>query len=51
MKKKYILIILIILGVQCNIHSQEEGKIFTIYLVRHSEKDLSSSNSSRPVTY
>ena len=48
MKKKYILIILIIFGFQCNIHSQEEGKIFTIYLVRHSEKDLSSNNSADP---
>ena len=48
MKKKYILIILVIFGLQYKIHSQEEGKIFTIYLVRHSEKDLTSNNSTDP---
>ena len=42
------LIILIIFGFQYKIHSQEEVKIFTIYLVIHSEKDLSSNNSADP---
>ena len=46
--KKYFITILIILGFQSNVHSQENNEIFTIYLVRHSEKDLSSNNSSDP---
>ena len=48
MKKKYLIIILIILGFQSNIRSQENNETFTIYLVRHSEKDLTSSNYSDP---
>ena len=46
--KKLFMIILLILGVQFNIHSQESDETFTIYLVRHSEKDLFSSNSIDP---
>lgn len=42
------MIILLILGFQSNIHSQENNETFTIYLVRHSEKDLFSSNSTDP---
>tara|TARA_B110000090_G_scaffold147748_1_gene162149 strand:- start:273 stop:836 length:564 start_codon:yes stop_codon:yes gene_type:complete len=48
MKKKYLIIILIILGFQSNIRSQENNETFTIYLVRHSEKDLFSDNSTDP---
>ena len=46
--KKIFIIFLIILGVQSNIHSQESNETFTIYLVRHSEKDLFSNNSKDP---
>ena len=46
--KQIFIIILIILGVQSNIHSQESNETFTIYLVRHSEKDLFSNNSTDP---
>jgi hypothetical protein len=46
--KKFFIIILLILGVQFNIHSQESNETFTIYLVRHAEKDLFSNNSTDP---
>ena len=36
------------LGVQFNIVAQANNETFTIYLVRHSEKDLTSSNYSDP---
>ena len=45
---KFFIIILLILGFQSNINSQENNETFTIYLVRHSEKDLFSSNSTDP---
>jgi len=48
MTKIYLTIILIILGFQSNIIAQENNEIFTIYLVRHSEKDISSNNNSDP---
>ena len=48
MKKKYLIIILIILGFQLNIVAQANNETFTIYLVRHSEKDLTSDNYSDP---
>ena len=48
MTKKYLTIILIIVGLQSNIVAQENNEIFTIYLVRHSEKDISSNNYSDP---
>jgi len=48
MGKKYLTIILIILGVQAEIRAQGGKEIFTIYLVRHAEKDLSANNSSDP---
>ncbi len=46
--RKFFIIILLILGFQSNINSQENNETFTIYLVRHSEKDLFSSNSTDP---
>ncbi len=46
--KKFFIIILLILGVQSNIHSQDSNETFTIYLVRHAEKDLFSNNSTDP---
>jgi broad specificity phosphatase PhoE len=46
--KKFYIIILLILGIQSNIHSQQSDETFTIYLVRHSEKDLFSDNSIDP---
>jgi len=48
MTKKYLTIILIMLGFQSNIVAQKNNEIFTIYLVRHSEKDISSNNYSDP---
>lgn len=48
MTKRYLTIILIILAFQSNIVAQENNEIFTIYLVRHSEKDISSNNHSDP---
>ena len=48
MTKKYLTIILIILGIQSNVGAQENNEIFTVYLVRHSEKDISSNNYSDP---
>jgi broad specificity phosphatase PhoE len=48
MTKKYLIIILIILGFQSIVNAQENNEIFTIYLVRHSEKDLTTNNPSDP---
>lgn len=48
MTKKYLIIILIILGFQSVVCAQENNEIFTIYLVRHSEKDLTTDNHSDP---
>ena len=44
MTKKYLTIILIILGFQSDVGAQKNNEIFTIYLVRHSEKDSTSNN-------
>ena len=46
--REFFIIILLILGFQSDIHSQENDGTFTIYLVRHSEKDLFSNNSTDP---
>jgi len=48
MTKKYLAIFLIIIGFQFNLEAQKDKDIFTIYLVRHSEKDMSSGNPSDP---
>ena len=48
MMNKYLIIILIIIGFQSHTCIQENNEIFTIYLVRHSEKDLASDNYSDP---
>jgi len=48
MTKKYLTIILIILGIQSDVGAQENNEIFTVYLVRHSEKDTSPNNYSDP---
>ena len=48
MTKKYLAIILIILGFQSDVGAQKNNEIFTLYLVRHSEKDTSSDNYSDP---
>lgn len=37
-----------VLGVQSDWEIQKNSKMFTIYLVRHSEKDLTSDNHSDP---
>tara|TARA_B110000459_G_scaffold144889_2_gene157832 strand:- start:2346 stop:2900 length:555 start_codon:yes stop_codon:yes gene_type:complete len=46
--KKYLIITLIILGFQSCVGAQKNSKLFTIYLVRHSEKDLTTNNHSNP---
>jgi len=48
MSKKILILILMFLGVQFNIVAQANNETFTIYLVRHSEKDLTSNNYSDP---
>ena len=37
-----------ILGFQSCVDAQKDSELFTIYLVRHSEKDLTSNNHSNP---
>lgn len=46
--RKFVLITLILLGFQDDLCAQYADEIFTIYLIRHSEKDLSSNNYSDP---
>ncbi|WP_299371696.1 histidine phosphatase family protein, partial [uncultured Kiloniella sp.] len=46
--KKYILLILNLLTFQSPISAQNCSEIFTIYLVRHSEKDYNTNNSTDP---
>lgn len=46
--KKYLLIIIVSLGFQSLVNAQDSSKIFTIYLVRHSEKDYTFNDSSDP---
>ena len=48
MLKKNLILLLIILGFQFNVVAQSNNETFTIYLVRHSEKDLTSNNYSDP---
>jgi broad specificity phosphatase PhoE len=48
MTKKFLTLILIILGFQSDAVAQKNNEIFTIYLVRHSEKDSTSDNHSDP---
>lgn len=37
-----------VLGLQRDLKIQEKDKLFTVYLVRHAEKDLSSNNDGDP---
>lgn len=48
MAKKYFIIILIVLGFQWDVTAQKDKETFTIYLVRHAEKDMSTNNPSDP---
>lgn len=51
MKKSCLIIILIILGFHPEAFAQNNNKIFTIYLVRHAEKDLTNMNhTDAPLT-
>ncbi len=45
---KYLLLITLVLGAQPEMSSKTSDEIFTIYLIRHAEKDLLSKNSSDP---
>jgi len=46
--KKYFIIILVTIGFQSCVDAQKDSEIFTIYLVRHSEKDLTLNDQSDP---
>ena len=48
MKNKYLIIIIIILGFHSSLGAQNDDELVTIYLVRHSEKDLLSNDHSDP---
>ena len=48
MKNKYLIIIIIILGFYSSLGAQNDDELVTIYLVRHSEKDLLSNDHSDP---
>src|SRR5690554_2343017 len=48
MTKRFFTIILLIIGIQVDTCAQKNDEIFTIYLVRHAEKDASSDNQSNP---
>lgn len=48
MTKIYLTIILAILGFQFEEVAEKNNKLFTIYLVRHAEKDITSNNYSDP---
>ena len=46
--KTYILSIFLLLILSHKMHAQESEEIFTIYLVRHAEKELSAENPKDP---
>ncbi|MDN3665121.1 histidine phosphatase family protein [Algibacter miyuki] len=46
--KNYIIIVFAILGLQHVVNAQENDELFTIYLVRHAEKELSPDNRKNP---
>lgn len=48
MTLRYLTLILIIIGFQPNADAQKNNETFTIYLVRHSEKSLTSDNPLDP---
>jgi broad specificity phosphatase PhoE len=48
MKNVYLIVTLIILGFQLGACAQNNNEVFTIYLVRHAEKDLTPDNPSDP---
>jgi broad specificity phosphatase PhoE len=45
---KYLLLFTLVLGAQPEMSSKTSDEIFTIYLIRHAEKDLLPQNSSDP---
>ena len=45
---RYIAIILMFIAGQLCVNAQSDNETITIYLVRHSEKDLASNNQSDP---
>jgi broad specificity phosphatase PhoE len=46
--KKALIVLSILFGILLSIHGQVEDKIFTIYLIRHSEKGVSENNPGDP---
>ena len=48
MTSRYLTILVLILGLQPDACAQKSDEIFTIYLVRHAEKDLTSDNPADP---
>lgn len=46
--KNYIIIVFTIFGLQHIVNAQENKELFTIYLVRHAEKEISPNNKKNP---
>jgi broad specificity phosphatase PhoE len=46
--KEMLLIAMVLLGIQLDLIAQNSDEIFTIYLVRHAEKDMSASDYNDP---
>jgi len=48
MVKKFAIIAFVLLGIQYVVNAQDNKEIFTIYLVRHAEKELSADSPKDP---
>lgn len=46
--KKYLTVVLVLLSLQISVEAQDSEEIFTIYLVRHAEKELAGDNPRNP---
>ena len=46
--KIFILAFFLMLTIPCSLNAQESDEIFTVYLVRHAEKELSADNPKDP---
>ena len=47
-KAKWVVLLLLFIGIQDNAFSQDKDTLFTIYLVRHAEKVLSDDHPKDP---
>jgi len=48
MIQKFLVVMMLIFGLQSMAQAQDTEKVFTIYLVRHAEKELSADNPKDP---